>query len=532
MMNQFKIIVTLLAANLLGSGVAAEISLVEEFSFEIPAAVGNYDCVLFNDVDHDDVPEALVSDGHLVRCYRTGEVDPWLEFALGSIVDSQDFINYRIEFADVTRDSTPDIVIAYFWSDYDFGDLNCEGYWRSRTVLYDGSSGFQLAGEYAECNGGPMMCFHSPHGISALRAFDFNHDGYNELLLGHEKHGPGHPTESTVGQTDLFLSFPDSLAWSSSMLLEGPEVVATGDFGTIASAERFRYWGWDFPGSDGCDASNCRVWFNDQGEEVSAVLCLSEPAAATQQQSGCIADSWIRTECRLLCAGPILPEVDAQIVLTHQVWEPGSTCSECDCSVGEYDYFKVVSRDSLELVLRVPDPAVFDKYTCLPEQPGDFFATTSDSTIVQIRGSDGAVVQSSASAGSGELSWVRPYGDHRVRLLAQDGRSYVFYSYDIPTSVDVVSNQPSVPSSFELGQPFPNPFNSTLTIPLTMHRKSNVRVQVYNLLGRELATLHDGPAELGQRVFTWDAHMAASGVYFVRAATEHESATVKAVLLK
>lgn len=532
MTNRVKAIVTLLAPALLASAAAAEINLVEEFSFEVPTSIDNYEYVIFNDVDRDNVPEVLVSDSHLVRCYRIGEANTWLEFDLDPVVDTRYFINYRIEFADVTRDSVPDIVIAYFWTDYYLEDFDCDGYWRSKTVLYDGASGFQPASEYSSCNGGPIMCFHSPHGISALKAFDFNHDGYNELLLGHEKSGGGPPTESTVGQTDLFVSFPDSLDWSSTMLLEKPRIVATGGFGTIASAERFRYWGWDFPGSNGCDASNCQTWFNDQGQEVPAVICLSEPAATTQQQSGCIADSWIGTECRLLCSGPILREVDFPVILTYQAWEPGPSCSECDCTVGEYVYFKVVSHDSLERVLRVPNPAAFDKYTCLPDHPGYVFATTSDSTVVQISGSDGAVVQSSGSVGEGDLSWAAPYGDDRMRLLAHDDRRYTFFGYDIPTGVDAVSDRPPLPSSFELGQPFPNPFNAMLTVPLTTHRKSHLSVQVHNLLGQVVAVIYDGQVHPGRTLLSWDARRAASGVYFVRAVTESETATVKAVLLK
>jgi hypothetical protein len=79
-------------------------------------------------------------------------------------------------------------------------------------------------------------------------------------------------------------------------------------------------------------------------------------------------------------------------------------------------------------------------------------------------------------------------------------------------------NDPSsgVPASFSLDQNYPNPFNPSTTIRYQISDISNLKLAVYDLLGRELAVLVDGRQEPGMYQVTWNATHAASGVYFYR----------------
>jgi hypothetical protein len=77
-----------------------------------------------------------------------------------------------------------------------------------------------------------------------------------------------------------------------------------------------------------------------------------------------------------------------------------------------------------------------------------------------------------------------------------------------------VEAPPSTPLSFELGQNFPNPFNPETTIPFTLAERSVVTLNVYDILGREVAQLVSGIQEAGLHSVNWNAETVSSGIYF------------------
>ncbi|MBD3165272.1 T9SS type A sorting domain-containing protein, partial [bacterium] len=74
-----------------------------------------------------------------------------------------------------------------------------------------------------------------------------------------------------------------------------------------------------------------------------------------------------------------------------------------------------------------------------------------------------------------------------------------------------------VPDDFAIAATFPNPFNNSTRIVTALPQSSNLRVSVYNIMGREVTRLNDGPLEAGYHTFMFDASTLSSGVYFVRA---------------
>jgi hypothetical protein len=98
-----------------------------------------------------------------------------------------------------------------------------------------------------------------------------------------------------------------------------------------------------------------------------------------------------------------------------------------------------------------------------------------------------------------------------------------------PTGVE---EDPLVPTSFEVSQNYPNPFNPTTTIEISLDRTTAVRVQVFNIMGRVVATLMDGRQTAGRYTLTWDASDMSSGVYFYRVTTGERVVTRKMMLLK
>ncbi len=79
---------------------------------------------------------------------------------------------------------------------------------------------------------------------------------------------------------------------------------------------------------------------------------------------------------------------------------------------------------------------------------------------------------------------------------------------------------------------YPNPFNPSTTIAFTLPSASDVSVKIYNTLGQEVTTLHDGSLAAGNHNFTWNGSDAASGIYFYRIQTDNETVSKKMVLMK
>jgi hypothetical protein len=106
------------------------------------------------------------------------------------------------------------------------------------------------------------------------------------------------------------------------------------------------------------------------------------------------------------------------------------------------------------------------------------------------------------------------------------------------TSVEVRSASPVV---FALEQNFPNPFNPGTTIGFRVPGPGSrdpqpgprmVKLGVYDMLGREVALLVNGPREAGRHVVSWNSSSVPSGVYYYRLYVDGSAETRKAVVLK
>lgn len=114
---------------------------------------------------------------------------------------------------------------------------------------------------------------------------------------------------------------------------------------------------------------------------------------------------------------------------------------------------------------------------------------------------------------------------YRLKQIDQDGK------YRYSPSVEVALG--AVPKQFLLEQNFPNPFNPATTIGFTLEKSGLTTVKVYDVIGREVATLVNEVLEAGtyyQKQF--DASHLASGIYFVRLQSDGKQQLRKMYLLK
>jgi hypothetical protein len=98
-----------------------------------------------------------------------------------------------------------------------------------------------------------------------------------------------------------------------------------------------------------------------------------------------------------------------------------------------------------------------------------------------------------------------------------------------PTGVEETSE---APATFGLWPNYPNPFNPSTVISFQLSVNSHVTLKVFDVNGREVATLVDGEMAAGNHVVTFAPRDLAGGLYFYKLTAGKFSQTRKAVLMK
>ena len=96
----------------------------------------------------------------------------------------------------------------------------------------------------------------------------------------------------------------------------------------------------------------------------------------------------------------------------------------------------------------------------------------------------------------------------------------------------VQTNSMSVPTSFNLSQNYPNPFNPTTSIQFTIPTRTNVSLKVFDVLGREVATIVAEDLNAGTYSRQWNGGVLATGIYLYRLQAGAYTATKRLVLLR
>ena len=89
-----------------------------------------------------------------------------------------------------------------------------------------------------------------------------------------------------------------------------------------------------------------------------------------------------------------------------------------------------------------------------------------------------------------------------------------------------------IPTEFQLYQNYPNPFNPSTTITYKIPNANHITLMVYDVLGREVATLVNELKQPGKYEVQWDAKNFSSGLYFYRMAAGTFVETKKLLLLR
>ena len=107
-----------------------------------------------------------------------------------------------------------------------------------------------------------------------------------------------------------------------------------------------------------------------------------------------------------------------------------------------------------------------------------------------------------------------------------------FNVYQVDALTGIVAPQEVTPFEYVLYPCYPNPFNSTLTIPFTLTNQSEAIITIHNILGQKVHQFDFPPLSPGEHRIMWDASSCASGVYIIQFISRGKELNQKALLLK
>lgn len=125
------------------------------------------------------------------------------------------------------------------------------------------------------------------------------------------------------------------------------------------------------------------------------------------------------------------------------------------------------------------------------------------------------------------------------KIIVSGGYLYYGYTWKItkecnlfdPTQTDI-ERESVLADDFHLYQNYPNPFNPTTNITFSIPQRSNVKLVVYDAIGKEVAMLANNVYEAGKYSFQFNGSNLSSGMYFYTLTTSQGTITKKMMLVK
>jgi len=167
----------------------------------------------------------------------------------------------------------------------------------------------------------------------------------------------------------------------------------------------------------------------------------------------------------------------------------------------------------------------------LPDAPVNAFAVDPRNTAYLYLGNDvGAFVSPDGGAHwellgddlpSVPVYDLKVFENDSLRFLVAGTHGRSMYTLDLssvqaPTQPTGLEDDAPAPERPVLAPGYPNPFRARTTLTVHLPRRADVLLEVYDVLGRRVATLFDGSAPAGSHTVTWDAGNTAAGRYAAR----------------
>lgn len=179
------------------------------------------------------------------------------------------------------------------------------------------------------------------------------------------------------------------------------------------------------------------------------------------------------------------------------------------------------------------DPAIdlndgFDdteKKTALKAETAQTSVTSADVSAVTASGPYILNPQATLTAG-----FVYAFGNNLEELQSQIRAARQQIPFQVSKTGVVISNE--IPDETDLLQNAPNPFSNETVIRLNLSDDSDVKLTVYDVLGREVDVLRDERLPANEYFIPYNPQNLSSGVYFLRLVTDHKTETISITYIK
>ncbi len=188
------------------------------------------------------------------------------------------------------------------------------------------------------------------------------------------------------------------------------------------------------------------------------------------------------------------------------------------------------------ILLEIDNPVVVSTNADAPSGPFGEFLISSDGTV-----GSGLRVDDASSG----LSYTgnNPGSVFAVGQRLDFVRGVLYYSFsnykllpagtsDIGGVINTSAEEMAVPATFTLGQNYPNPFNPSTQIAFDIASTGHVQLDVFDVMGRQVATLVNNTVPVGTHMVTFDAQNLSSGIYIYRMTSGASIQTKRMLLMK
>jgi len=184
------------------------------------------------------------------------------------------------------------------------------------------------------------------------------------------------------------------------------------------------------------------------------------------------------------------------------------------------------------MLLHFDDVVVTETSADAPSDFGEFSFSSDGTTDNQVRSDDSSTLVDGGTTlfnGGERLDFLQGlwyYSFSNYKLEPQDPATDIGMVTNVATEDDVL------PGSFGLHQNFPNPFGEATTIRYELAKAGHVTLEVFDLLGRRVASLVNGEQAVGTHAATFESRDLAGGMYFYRLAAGSKVVTKTMTLVR